>query len=291
MAEYIFKSKLFTVAGKGNIPEKPKLVMDFCDVDSDKWLQYSEEASFPLQQVYKSEYERLQAYERKVYLAFDASFLVSKQEKILFLKTFPEAPNLTVITNGVDTTYFSPDSYEQDSNVKQQPALVFTGAMDYHANIDGVCWFCQDIFPELKKRFSELQFYIVGRHPTSAVKKLADIQGVIVTGNVNDVRPWYKKADIVVVPLRLARGVQNKVLEAMAIGRPVVSTSKANFSINAKDGEHILLADTADDFVNTISALLANQDKQEKLSENARDFVLQNYDWNRNLAKLEALLP
>ena len=135
-----------------------------------------------------------------------------------------------------------------------------------------------------------MQFYIVGRHPTSAVKKLADIQGVIVTGNVNDVRPWYKKADIVVVPLRLARGVQNKVLEAMAIGIPVVSTSKANFSINAKDGDHILLADTADDFVGAIIGLLQDHNRQKMLGENARNFVLAENTWEEHMARLENLL-
>ena len=291
MAEYIFQSAHLRKGKVDGSASKSKLIMDFCDVDSDKWLQYSQEASFPLKQVYQAENIRLQTYEKKVYQAFDSSTLVSEQEKILFLKMCPGAHDLIAISNGVDTTYFSPDFSKPVSVSKQQPTLVFTGAMDYHANVDGVCWFCHDIFPGLKKKFPELHFYIVGRHPAAAVKKLAEIEGVFVTGNVEDIRPWYDKADIIVVPLRLARGVQNKVLEAMAMSRPVVSTSKVNVSINAKDNEHIRVADTADDFTAAITELLTDHVKKEKIAENARSFVLQNYDWDTNMKQLEALLP
>ncbi len=290
MAEYVFKSKLFKTAGQGTLSKRPKLIMDFCDVDSDKWLQYSDEANFPLKQIYKTENVQMQSYEKKVYQAFDSSIVVSDQEKKIFLKICPQAYDLVVIPNGVDTTYFSSDPPLQALDIKEEPTLVFTGAMDYHANIDGVCWFCQDVLPVLKETFDSLQFYIVGRNPAPAVKKLETLPGVHVIGNVEDIRPWYQKANVCVVPLRLARGVQNKVLEAMAMGRAVVTTSKANAGIRAIDGDHLMLAESVDDFANGVTILLQDTEKRKQLEENARQFVIEKYDWGKNMKIFDNLL-
>ena len=290
MAEYIFKSRLLQMEGQGDFSKRPKLIMDFCDVDSDKWLQYSVDANFPLKQVYQTEHVRLQAYERKVYQAFDASVLVSQQEKTLFLNICPEALALDVIPNGVDTSYFSAGYSEPSSAQNQHPTLVFTGAMDYHANVDGVCWFCEKIFPILQERFSDVQFYIVGRNPASTIRKLESLSGVHVIGDVADIRPWYQKADIFVVPLRLARGVQNKVLEAMAMGKAIVTTSKANFGIRAVHEKDLVIADSPDEFVTAISNLCRNLEKRKNLEQNARKFVIENYDWEKNMKKFDNLL-
>ena len=288
MAEYIFQSKL--LAGEGNNPNRTKLIMDFCDIDSDKWLQYSQGANLPMKQIYCAENERLQTYEEKIYRTFDSSIVASDLEKKVFLKICPQAEDVIVILNGVDAAYFSPDSIESASDLKNGPNLVFTGAMDYHANVDGVCWFCEEIFPRLNKEFPNLNFDIVGRHPAPAVKKLDTIPGVHVIGDVVDIRPWYQKADVYVVPLRLGRGVQNKVLEAMAMGRPVVATSKANSGIVAKHDEHLMLADTSDTFATTVKNLLQNDEKRKVLGRNARNFVQAEFDWNTNMAKLNDLL-
>lgn len=290
IAECIFQSRLFKMEGKGALPQRPKLIMDFCDIDSDKWLQYAQGARFPLKQIYQAENIRLQSYEKKVYQAFDSSIVASDQEKILFLKTCPQAQDVIVIPNGVDTIYFSPDFTESSSERHDGPVLVFTGAMDYHANVDGVCWFCQEIFPFLKNEFSNLQFHIVGRNPTPHVKKLDTIPGVHVVGDVNDIRPWYQKADVFVVPLRLGRGVQNKVLEAMAMGNAVVSTSRANAGIQAVNGDHLLVVNSTDDFVNALRDLLPDTEKRKMLGNNARNFVLRKYGWDENLSELESLL-
>jgi sugar transferase (PEP-CTERM/EpsH1 system associated) len=290
MAEYIFKSKLLKTAGKGGVSKRPKLIMDFCDVDSDKWLQYSKESNFPLNLIYQKENIRLQAYEERVYKSYDSSILISEQEKTLFLKTCPEAKDLAVIPNGVDSNYFSPAIGSELPEQNEDPVLVFTGAMDYHANVDGVCWFCEKILPILQERLPEVQFSIVGRNPAPAIKKLDSLPGVHVIGNVEDIRPWYQKADVYVVPLRLARGVQNKVLEAMAMGRVVVTTSKANAGIAAADKKHLMLADTVEEFADAITILLHDKVKRANLERNARKFVLDEYEWTQNMIKLEALL-
>lgn len=290
VAEYIFRSEYLKRAGKEAIPKRPKLIMDFCDVDSDKWLQYSRDANFPLKRIYRAENQRMQGYEKKVYRSFDSTFVVSDLEKETFLKYYPDGDNLVVIKNGVDTEYFSPDHKLIAPVETKKPSLVFIGAMDYHANVEGVCWFCREIFSDLLATNPDLQFYIVGRDPAPVVKKLAALQGVHVIGDVADVRPWYQTADVFVVPLRLGRGVQNKVLEAMAMGKPVVSTSRANAGVSANDNEHLLLGDSAAGFANAVRMLLQDNEKRKLLGHRARNFVLAEYDWNINMAKLESLL-
>jgi sugar transferase (PEP-CTERM/EpsH1 system associated) len=290
MAEYIFKSKLLKTAGKGGVSKRPKLIMDFCDVDSDKWLQYAQKEAFPLKQVYQAENFRLQAYETQVYKTFDASTVASQKEKGLFLQVCPAAENMVVLPNGVDTEYFSPQSTQPAEQLTDESALVFTGAMDYHANVDGVCWFCEHIFPAVRKQYENARFYIVGRNPAPAVEKLGTLPGVHVIGNVADIRPWYQKAAVFVVPMRLGRGVQNKVLEAMAMGRPVVSTSKANDGIGALDGEHLIIADSADNFARAVTGLLQDHNRQKILGVNARNFVLAENTWEEHMARLENLL-
>jgi sugar transferase (PEP-CTERM/EpsH1 system associated) len=290
MAEYVFRSNLIEKEGQGRASKKPKLIMDFCDVDSDKWHQYSQESSFPLKQVYHLERQRLQSYEKTVYRTFDSSIVASEQEKILFLKICPEAEDMTVIPNGVDTNYYNPEAISDLPEQTGGPVLVFTGAMDYHANVDGVSWFCREIFPLLKTELPDPQFYIVGRNPGSPVKRLETLQGVHVIGNVEDIRPWYLKADVYVVPLRLARGVQNKVLEAMAMGRAIVTTSKANAGIQAVHEKDIVIADSPEGFATAISSLYKNIEKRKHLEENARKFVAENYDWKKNMKIFDNLL-
>ena len=144
--------------------------------------------------------------------------------------------------------------------------------MDYHANVDGVTWFCQNIFPGIKKQYPNACFYIVGSNPHSDVCALTKIDGVHVTGFVDDIRPYYKMADVCVIPLRLARGVQNKVLEAMAMAKPVVTTSAAIQGITAVDGNHLVVADKAADFTATINNLCNDMNRRETLALAGRRF-------------------
>ena len=278
----------------------PQLIMDFCDLDSDKWAQYAQCTSFPLSLVYSIENRRLLKYEKSINQRFDHSVFVSQHEADLFFKLCPEARNVSVISNGVDYEYFSPDHATlacqgssadlQRATGGSQPILLFTGAMDYHANIDGVTWFCDKIFPGIKSEFPESQFYIVGSNPTQKVRDLGNKSGVSVTGFVEDIRPYYMAAHVSVICLRLARGIQNKVLEAMAMGNAVVTTHKAVEGINAIPDEHVIVEDTPRGFSAAVCRLLKDRESRVQFGAKARSFVTANYDWTTNMKKLDTLL-
>lgn len=282
MAEYVFRSQVF-----GALTNKPRLVMDYCDLDSDKWFQYANDGKF-LSRLYKIEGQRLSNYEKRINGCFDVSVFVSQNEADLFLRNFPGARNVTVVGNGVDYQFFSPDDINAEV-MQGELNLLFTGAMDYHANVDGVSWFCCEIFPIIQKHLPKTQFYIVGSNPASVVRKLADKPGITVTGFVDDVRPYYKGADISVIPLRLARGVQNKVLEAMAMGKAVVTTSKAADPLGVVHDKHVLIADSPDEFAEAVKTLADSPEKCSMLGAQAREFIKAEFDWNSNLAKLSNL--
>ncbi|WP_429885841.1 TIGR03087 family PEP-CTERM/XrtA system glycosyltransferase [Geoalkalibacter halelectricus] len=299
MAEYVYRSSLWKKA------DRPRLIMDFCDVDSDKWGQYAQDAKFPMNLVYSLEQKRLLAYEAQVNRDFDHSVFVTDNEAQLFNNQVPDARNLTTVGNGVDFEFFNPgfrrgeaclaqddesDHVDQGTARRAPTNLVFTGAMDYHANVDAVVWFCSDILPRITQAGIDAHFYIVGGRPAPAVQALAQNPRVTVTGFVEDIRPWYAKADLCVIPLRLARGVQNKVLEAMAMERPVVTTSKAAQGVGAKDLEHLWVADSAESIAATVIDLCRNPDTQRELGQAGRKFVVENFDWRRNMEKLEKLL-
>jgi sugar transferase (PEP-CTERM/EpsH1 system associated) len=289
MAEYIFRSKTFQLSSLQ--ASRSLLVMDFCDVDSDKWHQYSQQVQFPLNFLYRIEHRRLLQYEKKINIAFDHSIFVSQQEAKLFSSLYPKAKNVEVIPNGVDTDYFSPDAITRAPSVlRPSPILLFIGVMNYYPNIDGVKWFCEEILPLIKKSYSEVHFYILGSNPTNEVRKLGKDKCVTVTGFVKDIRPYYQLADICVVPLRLACGVQNKVLEAMAMGKPVVTTTAAIQSIHSKPGEHLLVADTPKDFSKTVGLLLSDLVLKERLGNEARQFVKKEYNWSANMKKLGSFI-
>ena len=306
MAEYLFRSpslrKSINPTNPTNLTNStnPVLLMDFCDVDSDKWRQYAQETRFPMRFFYSLESRRLLQYETRVNQAFHHSVFVSQPETELFKGLCPDAKNVHTVPNGVDYEYFSPDYAEPNKpnkpnepnelNKLNKPNLVFTGAMDYHANVDGVLWFANEVFPGILDHYPEALFYIVGSKPAPQVKELAQRPGIHITGFVDDVRPYYKKADVCVIPLRLARGVQNKVLEAMSMGRPVVATSRANQGILADSGKHLMIEDTPTGFQHTVLSLLAYREKAESLGWRAREYVRENYDWDRNMSGLEAML-
>lgn len=305
MAEYLFKSKSLNLSGQPEHDKRPQLIMDFCDVDSDKWLQYAHNAKFPINAIYRIENKRLASYERKVYQVFDHSLLVSDKEEELFRQVCPDTDKVTVVRNGVDFDYFCPNTIKEkgsytideaqdppkkNGHYATGPTIVFTGAMDYHANIDGVNWFCLEVLPKIQEKFPSLKFLIVGSNPVAAVQNLTRLPGVEVTGFVDDIREYYRIADLCVVPLRLARGVQNKVLEAMAMGKAVVTTSRANDGVQAYDGTHLLIADSAEEFSGSIVKLLSNSALSEQIASNARDFIVHHYDWQKNMAGLLSLI-
>jgi sugar transferase (PEP-CTERM/EpsH1 system associated) len=264
-------------------------VVDFCDVDSDKWRQYAEKKSWPMSALYRHEARQLLAYERKVARECDASLFVSQPEADLFKELAPEsASKIGFFSNGVDTDYFSPARDYASPYAPGERAIVFTGAMDYWPNIDAVQWFAADVFPQLRARFADARFYIVGARPSAAVQALAGLPGVVVTGTVPDVRPYIAHGAVAVAPLRIARGIQNKVLEAMAMATPVVVSPQALEGIDAIPGTDLLLAMDAAGFLTTVAALLTEADAA--LGDVARAKVEQLYSWPSNLARIEARL-
>jgi sugar transferase (PEP-CTERM/EpsH1 system associated) len=261
-------------------------VVDFCDVDSDKWRQYAGKKSFPMSWLYRYEADQLLRYERQVARDYDASLFVSAPEADLFRQLAPESTaKIGHFNNGVDTDYFSPELAHASPYAAGERALVFTGAMDYWPNVDAVEWFAKDVFPQLRARFADLRFYIVGARPSPAVQALAQQAGVVVTGTVPDVRPYIAHAAVAVAPLRIARGIQNKVLEAMAMARAVVVSPQALEGIDAEPGSELVLADDAAAFVDAVATLLAGQDSAlDAIGKAARAKVQRRYSWSSNLA-------
>lgn len=264
-------------------------VVDFCDVDSDKWRQYAEQKSWPMSALYRHEAKQLLAYERKVARDTDAALFVSAPEADLFRGLAPESDaKIGFFNNGVDTDYFSPARPYTTPFASNERAIVFTGAMDYWPNVDAVQWFASDIFPALRERFADARFYIVGARPAAAVQALAQLPGVVVTGTVPDVRPYLAYAAVSVAPLRIARGIQNKVLEAMAMACPVVVSPQALEGIEALPGADLLLADGVEAFTAQVAGLLDTPNPQ--LGPLARAKVEQLYSWPSNLARIDARL-
>jgi sugar transferase (PEP-CTERM/EpsH1 system associated) len=261
-------------------------VVDFVDVDSDKWRQYAEKTAWPMRWLYGYEAHQLLAYERRVARDYDASLFVSAPEADLFRQLAPEsAARIGHFNNGVDTEYFSPAHAHANPYAAGERALVFTGAMDYWPNVDAVQWFATDIFPALRERFADARFYIVGARPAPAVQALAKLPGVVVTGTVPDVRPYIAHAALAVAPLRIARGIQNKVLEAMAMAVAVVVSPQALEGIEAAPGSELVLADGAPAFIAAVATLLAGHDSAAAaLGAAARAQVQRRYSWSSNLA-------
>jgi sugar transferase (PEP-CTERM/EpsH1 system associated) len=294
MAEYVLK--LLPVLTQKINP--PRLLMDFCDVDSEKWAQYSRSALFPMKFIYATEARRLLKFEKKVNRIFDTSIFVSKNEAELFKILAPDSKQVVAISNGVDFDYFSSSSQENgnaeiaDEREKHPlpPVILFAGAMDYHANIEGVTWFCEKILPGIKDAFPEVQFIIAGSNPHPLVRQLEEIENVIVTGFVEDIRPYYQRADLCVVPLRIARGIQNKVLEAMSMAKPVVATPVALDGICAEPEIHFIMADDADAFMSEVIELLHDPVRAKGIGIAARAFVKKEFAWDACLKKLEELL-
>ncbi len=265
-----------------------KLVMDFVDVDSDKWRQYAETATPPMNWVYAREARKLLAYDRAVALAADSSLLVSDAEAALFRKLAPEsAGKVHAVANGIDCHYFSPE-HRFASPFSSGPVFVFTGTMDYRPNVDAVTWFAREIFPRLRARLRGAVFAIVGAKPSKEVAALGGLPGIVVTGRVPDVRPYISHADVVVAPLRIARGIQNKILEGMAMAKPVVTTAQGLEGIDATPGQHVLVAETAAGFAQAAEEAL--NPAAQGMANAARRLMESSYSWDGRLAALDRLL-
>ena len=264
----------------GHLPR----VMHLGELDSDKWRQYAQTARFPMSWVYRREHRTLLEFERRIAHAFTENVLCTPLEQRIFQEEIPGASS-TVLRNGVDLEGFRP------APEKAEPGhLVFTGVMNYFPNVDGCLWFAKELLPRVRERHPEARFTIVGSHPTAEIQALEALDGVRVTGFVDSVTDWCQRASIAVAPLRIARGIQNKVLEAMACGLPVVGTTSATQGVEGQHKRDYLVADDATAFVERVCGLLADPERARALGAAARRFVEDNYDWEKVFTHLDDIV-
>lgn len=262
-------------------------VVDMVDVDSDKWRQYAGHKSGPARWVYAREADRLLAFERSLARDTDATLFVSDKEAELFRNSAPEvAEKVHVVRNGVDATFFDPAGNYEDPYPGGVRPVAFTGAMDYWPNVDAVVWYAREVLPAVRSAVPDAHFFVVGANPTREVEALGELPGVTITGRVADIRPYIAHADAVVAPLRVARGVQNKVLEGMAMARPVVATPMALNGIVAFSGDDLSVAADADDFAAKTIARLG----RDETADAARRYILTNYSWDASVREVERIL-
>jgi sugar transferase (PEP-CTERM/EpsH1 system associated) len=259
--------------------EKVDAVVDLVDVDSQKWLDYANAVAFPRRWLYRLEAMRIRKIEAELPHWARAVAVVSRAEADAY-NSFAGQGTATVAANGVDLNYFRPTDHKTDLS------CVFVGAMDYLPNVDGVVWFARSIWPAIVAKFPTAVFRIVGRKPTSAVEALSSIPGIEVTGSVADVRPFLATAKVAIVPLRLARGVQNKVLEALAMGKAVVASPPAIAGLSTVPSQHLLMATTPVEWIDAVGGLFTNPERCRKLGIAGRQYVEQYHRWEHCLEPL-----
>jgi sugar transferase (PEP-CTERM/EpsH1 system associated) len=259
-----------------HLPDVPA-VMDFVDVDSEKWLNFGGNCRGPARLLYNIEGRRVRKLEKRAIAHCRRVFCVSAGEAA-------NSPHVGIhaLGNGVDVEYFAPRSDPIDHH-----DIVFTGTMDYLPNRQAVCWFARNVWPRLKSRFADLTFHVVGRNPARDVQVLSHIDGIVVTGTVDDVRPYIARASVAVAPMRLGRGVQNKILEAMAMAKPVVATRAALESLEIAAGHEALCADEPAQWIDLIAGLLDHPEQCAGIGMRARRRVEESFSWS---ARLEPLM-
>lgn len=289
-AIYVFSSQMAQYV-PADFPGR--VVMDFVDVDSAKFEAYAQQARFPLGLLYSREARLLSRFESDVARRVSANLLVTPEEAALFRQRLSPGADPTVLAlgNGIDTDFFDPEGMPKAPELEGQgPQLTFTGQMDYPPNVAAVEMFAREVMPQIRAVFPQARFNVVGRAPTLAVRALEGVHGTRVTGAVIDVRPWLAGADLVVAPLTIARGVQNKVLEAMAMARPVLATPEAATGIPARDGQELVVANGADALAKAALSLLHDKVRAGTIGQSARAFVVEKCGWAGVLAPLAGLL-
>jgi len=270
------------------LPPRPrqKVIMDFVDMDSAKFAAYAQSSKGPMGWMLGREARMLLAHEKSIAQRADANLFVSQAEADLFIER-TGAERVHVIENGIDTELFDPmASFKRIDTMGRM--IVFTGQMDYRPNIEGVTWFVETILPHIRLAHPDARFAIVGRNPTDAVKALGKHPGVVVTGEVADVRGWVAAASVIVAPLKLARGIQNKVLEGMAMAKPVVASAAAAQGID--HAGTIKVGATVGEIAEAVEKLLADPRKAAELGKAARQQVIERYSWDARLSPLDKIL-
>lgn len=259
-------------------------VLDFGDMDSEKWLEYARYKPFPLSLGYWLEGSKMKAAEKRLAAKFDLCTATTRAEWET-LQSYGAARATDWFANGVDADFFKPDGqgYNPDT-------LSFIGRMDYYPNQECMFRFCRDTWPLIRERRPQARLLIVGADPSPAVKRLGDLPGVTVTGSVPDVRPYVLQSAAMVAPLAIARGTQNKILEAMAMGVPVITSSVAAGGVDAEAGVHLKVADSPQSFARACLDLMAQPAERRRFSRLGRERMLSHHDWTASMARLDAIL-
>jgi sugar transferase (PEP-CTERM/EpsH1 system associated) len=286
-AAFVFSSSMAQYAAPTLLAPGTRRVLDLCDVDSDKWRQYAGTHKWPMSRVYAREARLLEQREREYVEGFDATLVIAESEAASVRQFAPRgAARVHVIGNGVDTGFFDPALHWADPYPDDVRRIVFTGAMDYRANVDGVAWFAGEILPRISGRVGRVQFVVVGARPAPEVLALASDQ-VRVTGRVDDVRPYLHHADVVVAPLRIARGVQNKVLEALAMAKHVVATPAAMQGLGREARALAAIASSEALFADLVVEALS---QPRIVAATARACVAEHFSWDASLARLHDVI-
>ena len=267
-----------------------RVVMDFADVDSAKFESYADEGSGSMAWIHRREGRLLRAFEKEVAERADHSLFVSEAEAALFrARSGLSDDRVQAIGNGIDLDYYEADDAEPLKAAPGKPLILFTGQMDYPPNVQAVQSFSNAVMPDILARFPDARFAIVGRAPSAAVRQLDGSNGTVVIGPVDDIRSWIQAADIAVAPLRIARGIQNKVLEAMAMAKPVVASACAAEGIEAVNGEHFLVAGSVADEARLVCELLDNPERARRLGAQAGKLIHAQYSWESQIVRLPDL--
>lgn len=262
----------------------PVKVLDYGDIDSQKWREYSGHRAFPLSAGYWLEAVKLERRERVLSKGFDLCTCTTRAE-LESLQALGVTTPSDWFPNGVDAEFFAPDGNDYEPDL-----VCFVGRMDYYPNQQGVLGFCRDVLPRLRQRRPAARFMIVGADPPAQIRRLTELPGVEVTGSVPDVRPFVRRAALTVAPLDIARGTQNKILESMALGVPVVCSTQASGGVDAVPGEHLLVADGPESWVGQVAGVIADPERRRRLAEAGRSRVLSHHSWPASMARLERLI-
>lgn len=285
VAEIAFSSSMAPYIA--NPSEGRKRIIDFCDADSEKWRQYAQDARGSIRWLYGREGRALAEAETNIANWADASFAITPEEAAIFNGRPALRRKISWWSNGVDGSFFDPQADIEP--ISHAGDVVFVGAMDYRANVDAVLTFVSKVWPAVRQYAPEAGFTIVGANPVKAVQALHAAAGVTVTGRVADVRPWLQQAKLVVAPIGVARGVQNKVLEALAMSKAVVASPAAMTGIVCADNAVCVAGDPAA-MAQAIIRLLNDPERRRMMGETARAGILKAYDWHAQLERFDAAL-
>ena len=254
-----------------------RVLFDMVDIDSDKWRQYAAVSRGALRWLYRREAVKLEALECEAARAFGYTLLASDFEADTFRRIAPaSASKIGGLTNGVDLKRFSPAGFENPFAAGEL-AIVMTGRMDYRPNYQGALWFAGEVFPQIAKSLPDARVYFVGSGPPRALREIAGPK-IVVTGSVADVRPYLQSAHAVIAPLLIARGIQNKVLEAMAMAKPVVATREATRSLSVQARHHLWVENQPERFAEAVVEALQGASR-EAIAQNGRKYVEDNHNW------------